>query len=85
MWFKKGDAEAWERYDAIIAQMNAKVAQLEAKLKEEKKADGHAERIADLEIKMGKLWGMLTDKTPAGGDKLSKYGRMFGGKSRELR
>lgn len=41
------------------------------------------ERIADLEIKMTRLWNLLTETTPMSNKtKLSKYGKMFGGKSK---
>ena len=39
------------------------------------------ERITDLEVKMKKLWDLLTEKTPAGKDKLTKFGKRFGGHS----
>lgn len=41
-------------------------------------------RVAELEVKMAKLWGMLTTVTPTGEEKLSKTGKRFGGKSRHL-
>ena len=34
-------------------------------------------RLADLEIKMTKLWSILLEQTPTGKDKLSKVGRTF--------
>ncbi len=37
-------------------------------------------KISDLEFKMGKLWDLLTAKTPTGEVKASKTGRRFGGK-----
>lgn len=37
------------------------------------------ERIADLEVKLKKLWELLTEKTPNNKDKLSRVGRRFGG------
>jgi hypothetical protein len=39
-------------------------------------------RIADLEVKMAKLWSLLVEQTPLGKDKLSKFGRRFGGQAR---
>lgn len=42
----------------------------------------HEERIAELEIKISKLWSMLTETTVTGKDKLSKFGRRFGGQSK---
>ena len=44
----------------------------------------HEERIAELEIKMSKLWSMLTEISPTGKERLNKQGRMFGGKSKHL-
>lgn len=38
-----------------------------------------SERVADLEVKMAKLWALLLETTPRGQDKLSKFGRRFGG------
>ena len=43
----------------------------------------YAARLADLEIKMAKLWSILIESTPAGKDKLSKYGKRFGGMCKE--
>ena len=40
-------------------------------------------RIADLEVKMAKLWALLVETTPMGKEKLSKFGRRFGGKSKQ--
>jgi len=37
------------------------------------------ERIADLEVKMAKLWSLLTEQNQMGKDKLTKFGRRFGG------
>lgn len=37
-------------------------------------------RLADLEVKMVKLWGLLVTSTPNGQDKLTKHGRLFGSK-----
>ncbi len=36
------------------------------------------ERLAELEIKMSKLWGMLVSYTPTKQEKLSKHGKAFG-------
>lgn len=36
-------------------------------------------RLAELEVKMAKLWSLLTETTPNGREKLSKLGRKFGG------
>lgn len=41
--------------------------------------DNH-ERLAELEVKVAKLWGLLTEKDLRGKEKLSRMGRMFGGK-----
>jgi len=47
-------------------------------------ADDIGGRVAELEVKMAKLWTMLTTVTPNGQEKLSKAGKRFGGKSRHL-
>lgn len=40
-------------------------------------------RIAELELKMSKLWNMLIEISPTTGkEKLTKFGRKFGGKSK---
>lgn len=36
------------------------------------------ERLAELEVKMSKLWGMLVSYTPTKQEKLSKHGKAFG-------
>jgi len=45
-------------------------------------SDDLGARVADLEVKMAKLWDLLTTTTPSGQEKLSKVGRRFGGKSK---
>ena len=42
------------------------------------------ERLADLEVKMAKLWSMLLEVDKFGKEKLSKYGKRFGGQSKHL-
>lgn len=43
------------------------------------------ERLADLEVKMAKLWSMLTEVNPiTNKEKLSKFGRRFGGKAKSI-
>lgn len=37
----------------------------------------HSERLAELEVKMLKLWGLLTEETPQGKTKLSKEGKTY--------
>lgn len=81
MWFKRGDDDAWQRYDALMANMSVKLAELEERLKKDQNPKDTQERLAELEVKMNKLWTLLTTTTPNGQDKLSKYGKMFGGKS----
>ena len=41
------------------------------------------QRLADLEVKMAKLWTLLIETTPLGKEKLSKFGKRFGGMSKE--
>lgn len=82
MWFKKEDPEHWERYDSLMMNMNAKIAELEERLKRDNNPKDTQERLAELEVKMSKLWALLTTTTPNGQDKLNKYGKLFGGKTR---
>lgn len=39
-------------------------------------------RLADLEVKMAKLWAILLETTPNGKEKASKFGKRFGGQLR---
>jgi hypothetical protein len=41
------------------------------------------ERLADLEVKMAKLWNLLIMQTATGKEKPTKFGRMFGGQARQ--
>lgn len=40
-------------------------------------------RMADVEVKMAKLWSMLTETTPRNKEKLSRFGKMFGGQNKD--
>lgn len=52
-------------------------------LKEKRElGDNLGGRVAELELKMSKLWNMLLETTPTGKDKLTRFGRKFGGASR---
>jgi len=42
------------------------------------------ERLADLETKMAKLWSLLLETTPRGKEKLTRYGKLYGGKLKTL-
>ncbi len=44
----------------------------------------YAERLADVEVKVAKLWTLLVEATPKGKDRLTSYGKVFGGKARNL-
>lgn len=42
----------------------------------------HMARVAELEVKMAKLWSLLMEVSQSTGkEKLSRFGRRFGGKS----
>lgn len=47
-------------------------------------SDKDRERLADLEVKMAKLWGILLETTPKGKDKLTRFGKRFGGQSKQF-
>jgi hypothetical protein len=40
------------------------------------------ERLADLEIKMSKLWSLLLETNQIGKEKLTKFGKLYGGKAK---
>jgi len=40
----------------------------------------YAGRIADLEVKMAKLWALLVQQDIRNNDKLTRFGKSFGGK-----
>lgn len=87
--FKKHDEkirnEIDEMYQKILEEelekMEKKYAEL---LVSPSNANTHPERIAELEVKMAKLWGLLLTVTPKGEDKLTRTGKRFGGQSRTL-
>jgi len=80
----------WERKNDIeIELMKERIADLTVKiqsvlmageeLKEQKNlSKDELSRLADLEVKMAKLWGILLETTPSGKDKASKFGKKFG-------
>jgi hypothetical protein len=89
MWFKKDDAEHWERYDALQRTMRAEMEEALKKQRVEIETrlapmpKDYAERIAELEVKMAKLWTVLTKVSNTGQEGPSRAARvMFGGKSR---
>lgn len=85
-WDNKNDIE--------IEQMRERILELTLKVEsiliagEELKAQKNLTkdelaRLADLEVKMAKLWGILLETTPSGKDKISKFGRKFGGQIKQ--
>jgi len=42
----------------------------------------YAERLAEVEVKLAKLYNILLEETPTGRTKLSKFGKTFGGKAK---
>lgn len=79
----------WEtKNQKIMEDMHERIIELDLKYQKllETKPDylsaEEKSRLADLEVKMAKLWSMLVETTPAGKEKLSKFGRRFGGQSK---
>jgi len=70
--------------DALEGQIVALNAIKDAVVSTQKPAysDDLGARVAELEIKMSKLWELLLTTTPTGQEKLSRFGKRFGGKSR---
>lgn len=77
MWFKPWDDDCKNRYDNLRMELRLEFKQELEKLKADPSL--MVGRVADLEVKMAKLWGLLVEQTPRKQDKLSKYGRRFGG------
>jgi len=67
-----------------IEETKHKLTLLEAKLETLKDtktiSEQDKETLAELSIKMAKLWALLLEKTPNGKEKLSKTGKRYGGK-----
>lgn len=90
MWFKKQDEEHWQRYDALLTRVRAEMEDSLTKLRVELESKhaplpkDYAERLVELEVKMAKLYGLLIEQNNrTKDDKLSKFGRLFGGKSKD--
>jgi len=88
MWFGKRDAEHWERYDELKRTMRAEMAEEVQKLRLEMEArlkpmpEAYQERLAECEVKLAKLWTVLTKVSNTGQEGPSRAARvMFGGKS----
>lgn len=66
-----------------IEKLECNITDMEARLdrKPDKLEKDAYERIADLEVKMAKLWDALLTTTQTGRIKASKLGRRFGGMS----
>lgn len=79
MWFKPWDDDIENRI--TNAEMRLRV-DLMKELEKSPNSQLQA-RVADLEVKMSKLWSLLVEQTPRKQDKLSKYGRRFGGAARD--
>lgn len=77
MWFKPWDDDVKNRCDNLRMEMRVELRNELEKLKAD--PSQMVGRVADLEVKMAKLWDLLTERTPRKQDKLSKFGRRFGG------
>ena len=64
-----------------ISQLRAEIAQLRAEI-QKKIPEDHGARIAELELKISKLWTLAVTYTPVGKvEKLTSYGKkIYGGK-----
>lgn len=77
-WLYQRNSRELENLRAELKVLNDKLEALKSDPK------GMSERVADLEVKMAKLWTLLLETTPRGQDKLSKFGKRFGGASQSL-
>jgi len=81
----------WKRNrddEMVIEELRADIESMRQRMEEEKKDEKPAppalvERVADLEVKMSKLWGLVVETNPqTGKDRLNKHGRhLLGGKA----
>lgn len=71
-----------EDYIDEIAQLKEENAKLLADMEEMKKKQPPelTIRVADLEVKMSKLWGLLLQVGVNGKERVTKMGKLFGGK-----
>lgn len=81
-WESKNDKEIESMRERIL-DLTVKIEALliageELKQKQNLTKEENA-RLADLEVKMAKLWGILLETTPNGKEKASKFGKRFGG------
>ncbi len=73
--------------DALEGQIVAMNAIKEAIISQQKPglSEDLGARVAELELKMSKLWTLLLTQTPGGEDKLNRFARKrFGGQSRAM-
>lgn len=75
-WLKKNNPEV----DALKAEIAALRARIEAQEARQLAPIELKGRIEDLELWRGKIHKMLVENTPAGSDRLSRFGRHFRGK-----
>jgi len=86
MFWKKNNCEREKELNRIvdlIASQNLRILEIENKINliQLSPTAQFQDRLAEIEVKTAKLWSLLTEKTDRGKDRLSKYGRMFGGKA----
>lgn len=79
MWFRPWDEDMSNRIDNLRMDLRLEFKQELEKLRADPQL--MVARVADLEVKMSKLWSLLVEQTPRKQDKLSKYGRRFGGRA----
>jgi len=78
-----GNKQEVEKLKAELEKVTRDYALLLEKQKAENKEVSFIERVADLEIKMAKLWSLLSEETPRGKTKLTKFGKVAGEKFRQ--
>jgi len=83
-WVSRKELEfAHKRIDEVLNDRDLIIKdlqELEAQKESKPLSKDNHERLAELEVKMAKLWGLLTEKDLRGKEKLSRQGRLFGGR-----
>ena len=66
-----------------VTALELELGNLKAQIAEKPAPPSLNDRVAELEIKQAKLWGLLIEQSRNGKDKLTKFGRKFGGLMRD--
>lgn len=69
--------ERLSKLDSQISDLSKQLISINASTKPQNASLEREERIAEIEVKIKKLWDMLTEETPRGRPKLSAHGKIW--------